>query len=461
MPTKILTALQTDLANADTTESKLRAYHQLVDFLVTKNPLLAEQYMDEGLEFAKKVEKNTNIAFFIHYKIILYGILNNSKKLFETNILFAEALKNVKEKSIYYLFLAETVSYLSRNREKTDITEYVLATRLKALELIDTNASIFFEYFIGKNIKYVLLHQISFSLVQLGIYEEGEEYLELLNFFVQLKKINPESIFLNFYWADFYYKTKKAELCIEYVHKALMDGYNMFGEASELDMSTMQLYIMAGLMSMDLLQKHEDAKTYFEKAIKICIFFNLSLNLGYLYRCVARLHKKMENWQLAYEYAEKASQAFLEDINKHANQNASLAQEILEDCYIQTGILEDFVKQKMQKPQQLAAENEHLQYAQYIQTHCVNPRLTVQDIAQHFNMSAKSLNRQIQKFFGLSVQKIIIFLRLQKAHQLLSDTQKSVTEVAEMVGFEHIPYFGICFKKQYGILPSKLKQSKK
>lgn len=460
MPAKTLTCLQADLANANTTAAKLEAYHRLVDFLIPKNPKLAEQYMEEGLELATSANLLIHIVFFMYYQISFYVIFNNHKKAFEKILIVSPLLKKLKEKAIHYMVLADILYILYRNRAKSDLTSHVLSIRLKSLEIIDADSILFFKNTLEKNLKVAFLRQIAFTFLQIEQYSTAKKYLELATCLVGLANSKKEYYYLYCYWAEYYFRTKEAGLCCEFAHKALAVAHEMDGDAAEADITNMQLHIILGLVSMEYLQQYAEAAKYFEKAIQICIIFDLPLSLASLYSFVARLYKYLEDWKLAYEYAEKSNQAFLKDIKNQANQNTIIAQKILEG-YLQEGVLEDFFKQKMHKSPQLATENEHLQYAQYIQTHCVNPQLTVQEIAQYFNMSAKSLNRQIQKFFGLSVQKFIIFLRLQKAHQLLTETNKSVTEIAEMVGFEHIPYFGICFKKQYGILPSKLKKSKK
>jgi AraC-like DNA-binding protein len=118
---------------------------------------------------------------------------------------------------------------------------------------------------------------------------------------------------------------------------------------------------------------------------------------------------------------------------------------------------------EQQPPKLIAAEQDtdSLKFYEYIESRCGEQTLGVEEIAQYFNMSCRTLNRHVQKIFGLSPQKIINFIRLQKAHWLLSETTRNIAEVAEMVGFEHLSYFGKLFKKQFGILPSQLRMSQK
>ncbi|MDE6239638.1 MAG: helix-turn-helix transcriptional regulator, partial [Muribaculaceae bacterium] len=57
---------------------------------------------------------------------------------------------------------------------------------------------------------------------------------------------------------------------------------------------------------------------------------------------------------------------------------------------------------------------------------------------------------------GMSINDFIRVMRLNKAKGLLESGKYQISEVAYMVGFADPKYFSTCFKKQFGVSPSKL-----
>jgi AraC-like DNA-binding protein len=56
--------------------------------------------------------------------------------------------------------------------------------------------------------------------------------------------------------------------------------------------------------------------------------------------------------------------------------------------------------------------------------------------------------------FGTTVFSYLRKLRMDYAGNMLSDTSRSVDEVADMLGYEHAQHFSIAFKKYMGVSPS-------
>ncbi len=80
----------------------------------------------------------------------------------------------------------------------------------------------------------------------------------------------------------------------------------------------------------------------------------------------------------------------------------------------------------------------------------------VGDLCAGIGMSRTSVYNKIRSMTGQSVNEFIRIVRLNKAKELLSSGQHNVSEVAYMVGFSDPKYFSTCFKKQFGVSPSKL-----
>jgi signal transduction histidine kinase/DNA-binding response OmpR family regulator/ligand-binding sensor domain-containing protein len=78
----------------------------------------------------------------------------------------------------------------------------------------------------------------------------------------------------------------------------------------------------------------------------------------------------------------------------------------------------------------------------------------VEDIASHFSMSSRTMNRKLQALVGLTVNEFIRSYRLGYATTLL---RKGITvsEAAYEAGFESPQYFAQCFKVQYTMTPTE------
>jgi ligand-binding sensor domain-containing protein/signal transduction histidine kinase/CheY-like chemotaxis protein len=79
----------------------------------------------------------------------------------------------------------------------------------------------------------------------------------------------------------------------------------------------------------------------------------------------------------------------------------------------------------------------------------------VDAFAKEMNMSRTGLYQKLKSLTNFSTNEFIINIRLKKAVELLKHSDLSFSEIAYKVGFNSPNYFGICFKKNYQITPSK------
>jgi AraC-like DNA-binding protein/quercetin dioxygenase-like cupin family protein len=89
----------------------------------------------------------------------------------------------------------------------------------------------------------------------------------------------------------------------------------------------------------------------------------------------------------------------------------------------------------------------------YIDTWYKNASLT--KIADDFHQSLSVLSKLIKQSTGFTFQELLQRKRFQKAVMLLLDTDLSVEEIAEAVGYENLSYFYRQFKERYGRTPRK------
>ena len=83
-----------------------------------------------------------------------------------------------------------------------------------------------------------------------------------------------------------------------------------------------------------------------------------------------------------------------------------------------------------------------------------NPDLSVEMIASTVGISRVHLHRKLRELTNQTARDFIRNMRLQQAASLLSEKRHSISEVAEIVGFQSVPHFSTVFKDLYGVSPS-------
>ena len=74
------------------------------------------------------------------------------------------------------------------------------------------------------------------------------------------------------------------------------------------------------------------------------------------------------------------------------------------------------------------------------------------------NLSRVQLYRKVKALTGSSPVELLRTARLNRAHQLLLTTDKTVSEVAYSVGFSSPAYFTKCFKDEFGMVPGDVRR---
>jgi two-component system, sensor histidine kinase ChiS len=90
-----------------------------------------------------------------------------------------------------------------------------------------------------------------------------------------------------------------------------------------------------------------------------------------------------------------------------------------------------------------------------IETHFEDEQFSVENLAEHVNMSVSQLNRKLNALIDQPPGHLIRSLRLQRAADLLSQKAGSVSGICYKVGFSDNAYFSRAFKKQFGCSPSE------
>lgn len=83
------------------------------------------------------------------------------------------------------------------------------------------------------------------------------------------------------------------------------------------------------------------------------------------------------------------------------------------------------------------------------------PNFTVEELGDIVGLSRVHLFRKLKSLTGRSPSDFIRDVRMKNACELLKTQHYRTSEVAYMVGFQDVKYFGKCFKKHTGFSPSK------
>lgn len=78
---------------------------------------------------------------------------------------------------------------------------------------------------------------------------------------------------------------------------------------------------------------------------------------------------------------------------------------------------------------------------------------TVAELAARAALSRAQFTRRFTKQFGASPAQYVIQARVDRAHQLLTETSMSVTQVAAALGYTDVPYFSRQYKQRTGRTP--------
>ncbi|HJB83386.1 MAG TPA: AraC family transcriptional regulator [Candidatus Mediterraneibacter intestinavium] len=81
--------------------------------------------------------------------------------------------------------------------------------------------------------------------------------------------------------------------------------------------------------------------------------------------------------------------------------------------------------------------------------------VTLSSLAEFFNYSERQIQRIIKKSTGISFSENIQKLKMKHAAQLLMDPDRSVSAVAEDLGYSDVGNFRHIFKKYYGMSPAE------
>ncbi len=85
--------------------------------------------------------------------------------------------------------------------------------------------------------------------------------------------------------------------------------------------------------------------------------------------------------------------------------------------------------------------------------------ITLPQLAELSGVSVQHFCRCFKAKMGMRPVEYIAQRRLSQSKMLLMDSDKSISEIAQMVGYSGVTYFGMVFRKYEGISPTEFRQA--
>lgn len=82
---------------------------------------------------------------------------------------------------------------------------------------------------------------------------------------------------------------------------------------------------------------------------------------------------------------------------------------------------------------------------------------TLFEISEILKQPHYKISKLVKKQTNMTFKELLQEKRLNKAKQLLNETDISVVEIISLVGYENLTYFYKIFKEKYGYTPKKYK----
>ncbi|MCM4161595.1 helix-turn-helix domain-containing protein [Antarcticibacterium flavum] len=95
----------------------------------------------------------------------------------------------------------------------------------------------------------------------------------------------------------------------------------------------------------------------------------------------------------------------------------------------------------------------------YISHNFTNPLLSNKELAHMFDINEHKLTYGFKTLFGFTPFKYFTELRLQESKTLIRNTNNSLEDISESIGYTSYPHFSKAFKRRFGYSPIVLKRN--
>lgn len=164
---------------------------------------------------------------------------------------------------------------------------------------------------------------------------------------------------------------------------------------------------------------------------------DLGLN-GYFNNAIYEMHRQKEN------FSGKLKRLYLES-------------KVMDLLLMQVAYYEELNSRSTAKL--LSKDKEAIYQVKHLLDHTLQ-HTPIPELALSVGINQTKLKNGFKEEFGKSIFQYLTDIRMQKASELLKQTELSITEIAEMVGYKHVQHFSTAFKRVYGMLPLIFRNSR-
>ncbi|EFI41423.1 AraC family transcriptional regulator [Peptoniphilus sp. oral taxon 386] len=91
----------------------------------------------------------------------------------------------------------------------------------------------------------------------------------------------------------------------------------------------------------------------------------------------------------------------------------------------------------------------------------LSKRYTIEFISEKFNISMTTLKKLFKEIYGMPINSYLIDYKINEAEILLKESEKSITEIANLLGYSNVSKFSKIFKDMKGCSPSKFRNMRR
>ena len=127
----------------------------------------------------------------------------------------------------------------------------------------------------------------------------------------------------------------------------------------------------------------------------------------------------------------------------------------MEDEWRYLYLLAENLCRKMRNEQAAAQVLTGRSIVDYVECNYCNSALSLQDISNHFGLSASRISHMFKESVGINFIEYLQLLRVEKARELFRQGEKDILSVARKVGYESEKTFKRAFVNNAGVTPKE------
>jgi len=108
----------------------------------------------------------------------------------------------------------------------------------------------------------------------------------------------------------------------------------------------------------------------------------------------------------------------------------------------------------MEQISKKSKKTEIIDAQKYIQLH-LDRKITLEEVADHLYLNSSYFSRLFKKEMNENFIEYVTRMKMEKAKELLNDSDNTVEVIAQLLGYDNKSYFVKLFKQHYGVSPSR------